>query len=106
MPPRKKKKRSSSRPKEETPAESAGSLLVILGGVGVFLLILTPWDLYNFLPKVLGILASAFVATLGGLLVLPPQKRSKTAEQMVELFATFARALKELVTKRRDEEEE
>ncbi len=102
MPPRKKpsRKKSSKEDDSETPAESAGSLLVILGGVGILSLALSPWEIFNVIPKVLGILALAFLATLGGLLLLPPERRGKTAEQMVELFVAFVRAVKDLITRK------
>ncbi len=92
-----------SRGKEPTLAETTGFIIVVLSALAALSLILSPWDLFNALFKIIGIVACGFFATLGGILLLPPDKRGKTAQQLLTLFLEFVRAMRDFVKNLRKE---
>ena len=99
---KKRDKRSSDQEYRETPGQIAGLFLSIIGGAGLFLLAVSPWDWFNAVTKVLGFIASGAIVAAGRILLLPPEKRRRTLEQILSRLLGMVRAAWGLMTRQRN----
>jgi hypothetical protein len=100
---KKNNRRPWSNDLEDTLALYTGSFLVAVGGAGVFLLALTPWDWLNAVPKVLGIAVSGFVVVLGGILLQLPEERENIVGKLSMPLLALARAIRRLASRNVEE---
>jgi hypothetical protein len=69
----------------------AGFILVAIGGLTAFGIANSQdWTIWNFVPKIIGLVADLWAVTFGGLILVPEGKgKQKTIDAMMELFAAI-----------------
>lgn len=70
-----------------------GFLMAVLGALFGYSLVNSSWDIYNAIPKVIGIIFCLFVVFGGVLLLLPPEDRPGATQALVTAFSMTLKAI-------------
>src|SRR3989442_2492050 len=71
---------------ETDPTKGGGFILAILGFLFAYALVNSPWDFFNTIPKLIGLIVCLFAMFGGILLLLPETHRPAATEALVEGF--------------------
>lgn len=96
-----KKSRKTRRPRAdnnddldpENYTKFGGFLMVVLGALFGFSLANSPWDYFNAISKVIGIIFCLFIVFGGVLLLLPEQDRPAMTDALVKGFTLTLKAI-------------
>ncbi len=91
--------------KQEGLKDLAGFILAVLGGLTAFSIAnSTDWTVWNFVPKIIGLVVDLWVVT-GGLLILVPEgpSKQKSIDAILDLYAAILGWLTDRISRRRRE---
>src|SRR5712691_9114989 len=99
--PKKTRKPRRSKPKAddnddldpEDYTKFGGFLMVVLGALFGYSLVNSPWDFFNTIPKIIGVIFCLFVVFGGVLLLLPPEDRPGATDALVKGFTMTLNAI-------------
>ncbi len=91
--------------KQEGLKDLAGFILAVLGGLTAFgIANSTDWTVWNFVPKIIGLVVDLWIVT-GGLLILVPEgpSKQKSIDAILDLYAAILGWLTDRISRRRRE---